>query len=258
MEAKDHKILIGKFNTGTLSDKEELALEELIASGEIQIDQLHFQQNIEAIQTPEPSGTMDEGFYQMLASEKAKNKTSALVSIIEWWNSIRQSQWQWAYSLVILSIGLTVGYLINKPSSNNINTLTAEVQQMKEMMMLSMLEKQSTTERLKAVSLTSDMPDVSDKVAAALINTLRTDENNNVRMAAIEALAKYTNMPAVRKEIIASIQFQDSPLVQLALAELMVAMEAKEAPDAFKKLWKEEQTPDEVREAIKIKMQQLI
>lgn len=258
MEAKDSKILIYKFNTGTLTDQEELKLEEYIEEGIVNIEDLSIQQNIDDIRTPEASASMDEGFYIMLANEKAKINAKPNLSIIEWWNSIRQSQWQWAYSLAILAIGLTAGYLINKPSSNNINTLTAEVQEMKEMMMLSMLEQESTTERLKAVSLTSDMPDASDKVAVALINTLRTDENNNVRMAAIEALAKYTNMPAVRKEIIASIQFQDSPLVQLALAELMVAMEAKEAPDAFKKLWKEEQTPDEVREAIKTKMQQLI
>ncbi|MTI41411.1 HEAT repeat domain-containing protein [Fulvivirga lutimaris] len=258
MENQDIKILIEKFNSGRLSDKEELALEEMIATGELSLDELHFNQNLEAIPTPEPGKKMDEGFYSMLADEKSKINAKPTLSIIEWWNSIRQSQWQWAYSFVILAIGLIAGYLINKPSSNNISTLTAEVQEMKEMMMLSMLEKQSTTERLKAVSLTSDMPDTSDKVAAALINTLRTDENNNVRMAAIEALAKYTNMPTVRKEIIASIQYQDSPLVQLALAELMVAMEAKEAPDAFRELWEEDNTPKEVQEAIKTKMQQLI
>ena len=258
MERQEIKILIKKFNSGALSDKEELALEELIATGEVDLNEIHFQQNLEAIPTPEPGMSMDEGFYSMLADEKAKSKAKSSLSIMEWWNSIRQSQWQWAYSIVILAIGLMAGYLINKPSGNNIETLTAEVQEMKEMMMLTMLEQESTTERLKAVSLTTDMPDASNKVAAALINTLRTEENNNVRMAAIEALAKYTNRPAVRKEIIASIQFQDSPLVQLALAELMVAMEAKEAPEAFKELWKEDNTPKEVQEAIKDKMQQLI
>lgn len=258
MERQEIKILIEKFNSGILSESEELALEELIATGKVDLDELHFQQHLEAIPTPDPGMSIDEGFYSMLATEKAKSKVKPSMSIIEWWNSIRQSQWQWAYSLVLLAIGLVAGYLINKPSSSNMDTLTAEVQEMKEMMMLSMLEKESTTERLKAVNLTSDMPDASDKVAAALINTLRTDENNNVRMAAIEALAKYTNMPAVRKEIIASIQYQESPLVQLALAELMVAMEAREAPEAFKELWKEDNTPQEVQEAIKDKMQQLI
>jgi len=258
MKAQDLKLLIEKINSGTLSDQEQLAFEELVAKGDIEIDELSFSKNIEAIPTPEPSALMDEGFYEMLASEKAAIKKRPIVSIIEWWNSIRQNQWQWAYSLIILAIGLTAGYLINKPSSNNISTLTAEVQEMKEIMMLTMLEKESTTARLKAVNLTSEMPDASSKVAAALINTLRTDENNNVRMAAIEALSKYTNTPAVRKEIIASIQFQDSPLVQLALAELMVAMNAKEAPDAFKKLWKDEETPAEVQNAIENKMQQLI
>ncbi len=258
MKAQDIKILIEKFNSGTLNNQEQLTFEALIENGEIDIDQLQFQQNIEAIPTPKPSTSMDEVFYNMLAVEKAKVRTKPTISILEWWNSIRQSQWQWAYSVAILIIGLTTGYLIHQPSSNNFKTLTTDVQEMKEILMLTMLEKESATARLKAVNLTSDMPDASSKVAAALINTLRTDENNNVRMAAIEALAKYTNIPNVRKEIIASIQFQSSPLVQLALAELMVAMEAEEAPDAFRKLWKEEETPNEVQDAITNKMQQLI
>ena len=78
--------------------------------------------------------------------------------------------------------------------------------------MLNMLEKESTSERLKAVNLTQGMDNASEKVVEALLQTLNNDPNVNVRLSALEALFPYASNPKVREGLIQSISQQESPL----------------------------------------------
>ncbi|MBK8292118.1 MAG: HEAT repeat domain-containing protein [Flammeovirgaceae bacterium] len=134
--------------------------------------------------------------------------------------------------------------------------LTKEVGDLKEMVMLSLMEKESATQRLKAVSLTSEMDQASDKVTNALFVALNKDENVNVRLAALEALKPYVSKSTVRLKLIESIEEQASPLVQVALAELMVTMQEKRSVDQLRQLLKDERVPKEVKykisESIKV------
>jgi len=62
----------------------------------------------------------------------------------------------------------------------------------------------------------------------------------------------------VRMGLIASIQYQKSPLVQLALAELMVALKEKKSVKAFKDIIESDETPSEIKVALENAMQVLI
>ena len=128
----------------------------------------------------------------------------------------------------------------------------------KEMMMLSLLEKESATDRLKAVSLTGEFSNASEQVTHALLKTLTMDDNVNVRLAALDALRPYAANSAVRAELIRAIAKQDSPLVQIALAELMAALQEKSSLKEFEKLLKDDKTPSEVKKRIKEKIEVLI
>lgn len=250
-------VLLKGFQEGRLSKEEEQLLENRIASGEIDLEEIDFFKSMTNAPTPSHSLKMDDDFYEQLANEKRKVSFSYSATISKWWEVSSGYSWHWGYSAAILIIGIVVG--INWPkSSSNLDALQAEVSEMKEMIMLTLLENESTTDRLKAVNLTQEMNDVSDQVASALLNTLRHDENNNVRMATIQVLASYTDKPTVREGIINSIKYQESPLVQLALAELMVAMNEKNAAKEFDSLWQKLETPEEVKVEIKEKMQTLI
>jgi len=129
---------------------------------------------------------------------------------------------------------------------------------LKEMVMLSLLEKESATDRLKAVSLTSEMTQASKKVTEALIQTLNEDGNINVRLAALDALRPYTHESSVRESLIRSISNQSSPMVQVALAELMVQLHEKKSVKELRKLLEEEATPKDVKERIEESIQVLI
>ncbi|MCA6075147.1 HEAT repeat domain-containing protein [Fulvivirga sedimenti] len=252
--------LIKKFDEGTASEQELRLLEEMIHAGEVEIAELASLKKFGEMfsNVPEPSETMTSRFYSSLAKElKKERRPSVLVRINQalQFNPIAR----WAFGIVLIAVGFIAGEYVNTRNNvDEIKTLTAEINNVKEVMLLTMLEKESINDRLKAVNLTQDMPTVSDKVTEALLQTLGNDENVNVRLAAIEALIPYVNQPAVRKGLINSISKQESPLVLLALSELMVALQEKGAVEEFNQILRNNNTPDDVRSQLKSNIDILI
>ena len=87
---------------------------------------------------------------------------------------------------------------------------------------------------------------------------MNRDENANVRLAALEALKPYAKQSAVREELVKSIAKQDSPLVQVALAEFMATIQEKKSVKELQKLLQNENTPIEVRSKINESIKVLI
>jgi DNA polymerase III delta subunit len=79
-----------------------------------------------------------------------------------------------------------------------------------------------------------------------------------VRLAALDALRLYSGDGKVRQELIRSISKQDSPLVQIALAELMAQLQAKSSVKELEKILKDENTPIDVRKKIEESLKVLI
>lgn len=251
--------LIAKYNVGLADPVELHQLERLIEDGKVELTQLRdlnkLDEQIVRMEPPRTSLQMDDRFYQMLAGEKKKAASTFSFS----WPS-----WNWlaprlAFTMVLIAAGFAGGYWFNKPTqSGDVAVLTKEVADLKEMMMLSLIEKESASERLKAVSLTSDMDRASQKVTIALFKTLNNDDNVNVRLAALDALRTYARDGKVREELIRSIAHQDSPLVQVALAELMAALQEKKSVKELEKILWSENTPEEVKNKIKESIEVLI
>ena len=147
----------------------------------------------------------------------------------------------------------------NKPASDNptsdkpgseskqLAELTAQMHEMRELMMLSLLQNPAASERIRAVSYTSEIRRVNPNIAAALLATLNNDPNVNVRLTTLEALTHFARDPAVRQGLIQSILQQDSPLVQAALADVMLKLQEKRAIEPFKKLLQEKDLNGSVR-----------
>lgn len=256
MEKKQIDELIEKYNEGLADPSEVHMLEHLIESGIVDLTQLRelqlLDKQFQSLATPTPSLRLDDQFYAALAREK-RDSTTGSISFPSWSTLFPRL----AVAAVLMVVGFSAGYFLQSPHQQaEVSQLTNEVSQLKEMIMLSLLEKESASQRLKAVSLTSDMTQASEKVTDALLVTLNQDENVNVRLAALEALTPYVKQSEVRARLIESIQVQDSPLVQVALAELMVAIQEKKSVDAFRQLLERESTPKEVKtkisESIKI------
>jgi hypothetical protein len=252
MEQERIEELLVKYNEGLADPSEIKLIEQLIEEGRIELSQLRelsvLEDQVMKLEAPVPSTDLDDNFYQMLKTVKAKNRGFSWSNFFSW----PELAPKLAFASVTLVLGFLGGYLLfPSPSSNKeVADLKSEVLEMKEMIMLSMLEKESATERLKAVSLTSEMSNVSDKVTNALLQTLNNDENINVRLEAIEALKPFVRDSKIRAELVRSIAKQESPLVQVALAELMVELQEKSSVKELQKILKRERTPQEVKKRI--------
>jgi hypothetical protein len=252
MEQERIEELLVKYNEGLADPSEIKLIEQLIEEGRIDLSQLRelsaLEELVMKLEAPTPSTDLDDNFYQMLKTVKAKNKGFSWNNFFSW----PELAPRLAFASITLVLGFLGGYLLfPSPSSNKeVADLKDEVLEMKEMIMLSMLERESATERLKAVSLTSEMSNVSDKVTNALLQTLNNDENINVRLEAIEALKPFVRDSKIRTELVRSIAKQESPLVQVALTELMVELQEKSSVKELQKILKSERTPQEVKKRI--------
>ncbi|MBY0436533.1 MAG: HEAT repeat domain-containing protein [Cyclobacteriaceae bacterium] len=260
MEKEKFDALVTRFNDGTLSAGEMADLEKLIEQGVVDLTQLKdlelLDQHLAKVDMGRPSMRLDDTFYSSLAEEKRRARRSTFSFSFPEWN-IFLPRLAWASALLV--VGFLGGYwLTNRAASPDVKQLTQEVSELKEMMLLSLLEKESVSERLKAVSLTNDLDLASDRVTRALIKTLNEDANVNVRLAALDALKPYVSQDHVREELVRSITRQESPLVQVSLAELMVAIQEKKSVSELKKLLKSDKTPREVKSRIEESINTLI
>jgi anti-sigma-K factor RskA len=162
------------------------------------------------------------------------------------WNWLRSPVGAVAWSAALLVMGIFAGnYWGNKTHSNTgqdeIAAIRTELTNMKQLVVLSMLQQQSAGERLQAVSYSRREDQLDPQVMSALVHTLRYDGSVDVRLAALDALSRHGAQPQVHKGVVDALQEQQSPLVQVALIDLMVEWRD---PDAAQRLRNFVQTPN--------------
>jgi hypothetical protein len=200
---------------------------------------------------PEPGKRLDERFYAFLSDEKSQQSGKV--------TEMNPLFVRLGIAASILIAGFFIGFLTHSVSSKSeMSRLSDEISRMNETMMIALIEKPSATERLKAVNLTSQIEDANSRVIEALLNTLNHDDNVNVRLAAVEALLKYADYEQVRKGMVEAIINQDSPLVQIALAEVMVALQEKSSVTNLKRLLSRKDLNEDVIVKINESIQEII
>jgi hypothetical protein len=198
------------------------------------------------IPQPEPSEAMQSDFDAILSHYKGKLGVKKN-PIAEWIKKLReywslQAQPRLAFSLLLIALGLIGGYLLHEPGQSavsynrQIDSLSSQVSDMKQVMLLSLLQDPSASQRIRAVSYTDEISNVNLKVIDALFTTLNGDPNVNVRLATLEALIKLSGEPRVREGLVRSIDLQDSPIIQSAIADAMVKLQEKSSVQSLQKL----------------------
>jgi HEAT repeat protein len=120
-----------------------------------------------------------------------------------------------------------------------------------------MLQQQSASQRLEGVSWSTRLPEPDPKVMAALFHTLRFDNSVDVRLAALDALGRYAGRPEIRSELLDVLQNQQSPLVQIALIDLLVDLHDKSAMPQFRKFQQDPKLDPTVKKRVDWGIQQL-
>lgn len=111
----------------------------------------------------------------------------------------------------------------NGAGGGEIHALRDEVRSLSRLVTLSLLKQDSASERLRGVSFGRAAGSSDDRVLQALLDTLRHDPDVNVRLATVDALAPALGQPAVRGQLVQEVGAQRSPMVQIALIDMLLA-----------------------------------
>jgi len=142
--------------------------------------------------------------------------------------------WQLAAAAGLLLGGILFGRYLPRAGAGNpeMAQLRAQVENLHQMVALSMLQQQSPSARLRGVTYSEQIAPPDPQVLDALLQTVNRDSNVNVRLSAVDALQKFAAGPEVARALVDSIPGQDSPLVQIALIDMLVQWNARAvAPD---------------------------
>lgn len=168
-----------------------------------------------------------------------------------WWAAWRHTALIGAVAMLIVA-AFAAGRLWPRPGSSpqddlqaaNLSDVRGELRQMREMLMLSLMQQQSATERLRGVGGSVQIDQPGAEIIQALLDTLMHDANANVRLACVDALRRFSQQDVVRRGTVRALEESSYPLVQIALIDFMVETKDKDAIDALRRL-SEDPTEDE-------------
>lgn len=244
LDKKKIEVLWQEKMSGDISEENENLLKEFMSENPLIAKEFQDLEQtwalFDEIERPEPSEAMDARFQGMMAayqSAQHRPQSSILDSLATWLHR----GWQVGFAALVL--GLLIGWwaLPSQNQQQDIQHLSEEIHSMKEMMMLTLIEQPKAQERIRAVNLAAELPKADEKVINALIATLNHDENLNVRLASLESLVRYADQAEVRQALIDALNMQDSPLMLVAIADILVAIQEKSSVEEMEKLRDETQ-----------------
>lgn len=136
---------------------------------------------------------------------------------------------RWSLVAAALLTGIALGRELphRRPDGAQIAALETQVEALTERVAVSLLSQGAAAERLRGAAFSRDAGHYDGRIVEALLVAVRSDGNANVRLAAVEALgallefAPDAERPAVVRDLVASLPDQSSPVVQIALVDLL-------------------------------------
>jgi hypothetical protein len=181
---------------------------------------------------------MLEGYEQGRDSSRERSAWNVVSAWVEGW-SLRRLALQAAVAAALLVLGILVGRQMPaglRTSGEDIAGLRRELQDVRQVAMLSLMQQQSASERLKGVSWSDRIDRPGEQVVDALLDTLMHDPNVNVRLASVDALARFADEQRVRLGAVEALGQADSPLVQIALIDFVVDVQDKSSVQTLRRL----------------------
>lgn len=170
-----------------------------------------------------------------------------------------------AAGFILLLIGFAAGQFLDNEdyaSTQQVAQLEREVQQMKRALMnTGNYQQASAGERLSAINASTRLPageqQPDQQITDILIYTMNNDQTVNVRIAAAEALFRFSDDVRINNALVNALSQQDDPLMQLTLINMLVELKAKHAVNEMEKLLVSADTRDIVRDRLKTGIAQI-
>jgi hypothetical protein len=246
MTSEECRLLIPEYLSGQLAPAEkELFEAQLGTSSELRMEVEELRavwEGLAHVPEEQPSAELRARFYRRL-SDVNHGRRQSFRGEFAWWKPglsglVRQA----AIAIILFGLGMYAGRSNREANreghtqGQEIAEMHAQVQSLRTVVALSLLDRQSATSRLEGVSWSSQVDRPDGELLAALLKTLNHDPNVNVRLSSLDALEKFSSNREVRKALVDSIPLQDSPLVQIALIDALVHARDNGAVMELKKL----------------------
>ncbi|MDX8338211.1 zf-HC2 domain-containing protein [Draconibacterium sp. IB214405] len=227
----------GKLNKST-SDMVSKHLETCASCRELHRELKSFLQFAGSFPEPEPPAGMKEEFMQMAELEREPKG-----------RAIRIPAWAKVAAMVLIVFGTFASGYFTGSKNNEVGELKAEMGQLKQDVMLAGLRDYSGPQKIQAVYDIQSSGQASETFVDALVHTMNSDKNVNVRLAAISALSEMMDKnEAIKTELIKSLSVQDNPLLQISLIQVLTESGVKEAKDEIESISNDENTDQHVKE----------
>jgi hypothetical protein len=214
----------------------------------------------------EPSPRLREQFYAMLETHQRDADAPSPFALVRsridrFFAALLPAQpaLQFALAVALLFGGLLAGqHFLAKPAviipaddsaKKELADLRKQMDSMNQMVTYSLLQQQSTSDRMKTVLATMDLKSPDRKVLTDLVGALAFDPSINVRLSAVEALAQHADDKLVRAGVLSALSREQAPLVQVAMIELLGPYRDEAAKPVYEKLSRDEALDRNVREA---------
>lgn len=253
MNCEDAKAYLPESWNGTLDEADRLILEEHLErcpTCRAESDRLRgIWQALGELAVERPSEQLRGRFYEKLdayrqgAAERVREiPTRGLPR--NWWAGVGIA--------AALAVGFFSGSAFDsRKDRTQLSELRSEVNNMRQMVALSLLQQQNASDRLRGVNWTYRVEQSDTEVLSALLYTINHDSNVNVRLAAIDAMRTFAGSSVARRGLVQAIPKQTSPMVQIALIDQLVELREVTAKSGIEALSKDASAFPEVRERAK-------
>ena len=209
-----------------------------------------------------PGPSVREGFYAMLEGN-VEDPQGRLVPGRQWRG--RSTGWsvsRWLGLAAALVAGVGVGFSIKGTALSgrgaDLSRMSAEIDSLRQQVSLALIGQSSAGERLKGVALVSHVKQPETSLLTGLLDIVDNDPNVNVRLSAVDALYLFASHPQIREGLTHALGAQTSPVVQIALIDLLVAIREKHATEALRQLVEDQRVRPEVRERARSGIEKLL
>ena len=208
-------------------------------------------QRIGAGNEPVPTERLRARFHAGLAAhETAAAQPWAARVLARWWP--QQPAFQAAFAAGLLLAGVLIGQRWPSSVDSDVAALRDEVRTVG----LALLDHQSASERLLGVEWsrrTTSTPALVD----ALLERVRYDDNLSVRLAAVDALRAQLDRADVSAGLVAALERPEEPLLQVALADALLATGDGTAIQAVRAVLNRDELDPAVRDYVQMALTEL-
>lgn len=198
----------------------------------------------------QPSASLRMNFEELLAEEKAKinvdenaSKETKVINLQE--RTSWKSYLRVAASVLIVVSAFVIGTMVNSTDNHQIEQVLASI------------ENESSSQRIAALNRSENIQTLDSRILEAFIDRMLYDEKPSVRLAAVEALAKFASEEMVKVAFLKALEKDTDPAIQIELIQVLAKIEEKRALTPMKDLLNNEEVPEYVKKEIQYNISSL-